>query len=69
MTDLEQPKMAFVDAFVTIVMLASQNALEEEEVSQDPEVLGPMRDDQQTAFDVVEAFLKIHLYGDCTSCE
>lgn len=56
------------DAFAILVTLASETTITEEMVAQDPVRLAPIRTRQMRAFDVVEAFLRIHLYGDCKPC-
>ena len=65
MNDSTRPAVSVGDAFATVVTLASDMALTEEMVAQDPERLAPLRAEQKKALDVVEAFLKVHLYGDC----
>ena len=52
-----------------MIGLAAVNMLTEDEVISDPARLAHKRADQQTARDLVEEFLKAHLYGGCTSCE
>ena len=65
MSDSTRPEVSVGDAFATVVTLAAEWALTEEAVLQDPERLAPLRAEQKQALDVVEAFLKVHLYGDC----
>ncbi len=66
MSDSERPEMTAREAFAIVATLGSENALSEGETRQDPEVLEPMRKDQQKAFAIVEEFLRAHLYGDCS---
>ncbi len=69
MSDSTRPPVSAGDAFMIIVTLAAEWALTEKAVLQDPERLAPLRAKQQNALDAVEAFLQVHLYGDCKSCE
>lgn len=64
-----KPKIDIVGAFMVVGMLAMKNAVTEDEVISDPERLAPRREEEQASFDVIEEFLKIHLYGGCTACE
>jgi hypothetical protein len=64
-----KPKLDIGEAIAIVIGLAAANAISEKEVGQDPERLAPQRERQKVAFDVVEEFLEIHLYGDCTPCE
>ena len=57
------PFMKLEDAIEIVVSLASENVLEECEVSQDPEILAPEREKQLTAIALVQEFFVSNAAG------
>lgn len=60
--------MSSGEAFAILVGLAAGASLTEAMVESDPERLAPQLSRERAALNLVEDFLKVHLYGDCTPC-
>ena len=57
----EEKFLTFKEAAEIVLSLASENVLEEGEVSADPEVLGPEREKQLQALQMVDDFFRLHM--------
>lgn len=63
-----ETEMTAGEALAILVGMAAGASLTESMVESDPERLAPQRARERLAFDLVEEFLKVHLYGDCKPC-
>lgn len=63
-----ETEMSSGEALAILVTLAAGASLTESMVGADPARLAPQLARERVAFDIVEEFLQIHLYGDCKPC-